>query len=84
MFMISLDYVLRKLTDLIKENDFTLKMARSRWYTAETKNYEHYAGELVVILEIAPAHAKSRLHSKNQVTEGIGFSLNSREYLWLK
>ena len=33
---IYLDYVLQKLIDLMKENDFTLKKARNRRYSIET------------------------------------------------
>ena len=36
LFIICLDYVLRTLIDLIKENGFILKKARSRRYPAET------------------------------------------------
>ena len=36
LFIICLDYVYRTSGDLIKENDFTLKKPRSRWYLAET------------------------------------------------
>ena len=36
LFIICLDYIIRKSIDLIKENDFTLKMARSRRYSAVT------------------------------------------------
>ena len=36
LFIIYLNYVLRTSIDPIKENSFTLKEARSRWYHAET------------------------------------------------
>ena len=43
VFMFYLNYVL--LVDLIKENSFILKKARSRWYTAEIMLYAKYGDD---------------------------------------
>ena len=42
LLIICLDYVLRTSVDLIKENDFTLAKARSRWYFAQTITDANY------------------------------------------
>ena len=46
LFIICLDYVLRTSIDLIKENDLTLKKARSRLYQAETITDTDYADDI--------------------------------------
>ena len=45
LFIICLDYVLWTSIDLMKENGFTLKIARSRWYPAETITDTDYAND---------------------------------------
>ena len=45
LFIICQDNVLRTLIDLIKENGFTLKIARSRRYPAETITGAGYAND---------------------------------------
>ena len=47
LFMLFQDYVLQTSIDLIKENGFTLKKARSRWYSTETP--ADYADDLVLL-----------------------------------
>ena len=72
LFIICLDYVLQMLIDLMKENGFTLKKARSRWYPAET------------ILTNTPTQAESLLHSLEQVAGGVGLHMNASktEYIF--
>ena len=45
MFMICLDYILQISIDLIKENGFTLKKTRRRWYPAETMTDADYTDD---------------------------------------
>ena len=47
LLIICLDYVLRTSIDQIKENIFTLKKTRSRWYIAETMTDEDYTDCIV-------------------------------------
>ena len=49
LFILCLDYVLRTSIDLIKENGFTLKKARSRWYLAKTMAVAEYADDLALL-----------------------------------
>ena len=49
-------------TDLIKENGFTLKKARSRRYPAETITGADYIDDLTLLVN-TPAQAESMLHS---------------------
>ena len=49
LFIICRDYVLQMLIDLIKENGFTLKKARSRQYPAETITDANYTDDLVLL-----------------------------------
>ena len=48
LFIICLDYELRTLIDLIKENVFTLKQARNRCYPAETISDTDFADDIVL------------------------------------
>ena len=61
LFIICLDYILWTLIDLMKENGFTLKKARSRWYLAETFMYADYVND-IVFLANKPTQAESLLH----------------------
>ena len=45
LFIICLDNVLRTSIDLMKENDFTLKKARSKQYPTETIRDAEYADD---------------------------------------
>ena len=64
MFMICLDYILQMLIDLIKENGFTLKITRSRWYPTETMTSADFAN--------MPAQIESLLCSLKQAVRGSG------------
>ena len=66
MLIICLDYVLQMLIDLIKENGFTPKKARSRQYTAETVTATDYSDDLA-LLRNTPAQAEFLLHRMVQV-----------------
>ena len=62
VFIIYEDHVCQTSIDLIKENRFTLKKERSRWYPAETIADADYADE-IVLLANTPTKAESLLHS---------------------
>ena len=47
LFIICLDCIQLMSIDLVNENDFTLKMARSRWYSTETITDVDYTDELI-------------------------------------
>ena len=49
LFIICLDYVLWISIDLMKENGFTLKKAKSRWYPAETVMDIDYIDDIVFL-----------------------------------
>ena len=49
LFIIYLDYILQTLIDLIKENGFTLKRARSRRYSTETIRDTDYADDIALL-----------------------------------
>ena len=49
LFIICIDYVLQTSIDLMKENYFTLKKARSRWYPAQTIMDADYADDIVLL-----------------------------------
>ena len=57
--------------DLMKENDFTVKKARSRQYPAETITDADYADDLV-LPKNTPAYAKFQQHSLEQTARDIG------------
>ena len=66
LFIICLDYVVRTLIDLMKENSFTLKKARSRRYPAKTIMDPDYTYD-IALLANTPTQAESRRHSLEQV-----------------
>ena len=70
LFIICLDYILRTLLDLIRENGFTLKKVKNRQYPAETIMDANYANDIVLLANIC-TQAKSLLHSLEQATGGI-------------
>ena len=61
--------------DLIKENGFLPKEARSRLYPAEKTNTD-YTDDLALLAN-TPAQAESLLHSLGQAASGIGLYMNS-------
>ena len=60
----------------MKENGFTLKKARSRWYLTETITDADYADD-IALLANTPTQAKSLLHSLEQIAGGIGLHVNA-------
>ena len=76
LFVICLDYVLRTSIDLIKEDGFMRKKARSRRYPAETITEAGYADDLALLANIA-ALAKSLPHNREQKAGGIGPQVNA-------
>ena len=76
LFIICLDYVLKTSIDLIKENGFTLKKARSKQYAAETNTGSGYADD-IALLSNTPTQAESLLHSLQQAAGGIGLHVNA-------
>ena len=70
LFIICQNYVLQTLINLMKENDFTLKKARSNWYPPETITDTDYADDLALLAN-TPAQAESLLHTLEQVVEWI-------------
>ena len=65
LFVICLDYVLRPSIDLIKENGFTLKKARSRRYPTRTITDVDYTNDIALSAN-TPTQAESLLHSLNK------------------
>ena len=76
LFIICLDYVLRTSIDVIKENSFTLKKAKSRRYLTETITDTDYA-DGIMLLTKTPIQAEYLLHSLEQAPGGIGLYMNS-------
>ena len=62
LFIICLDYVLRRSIDKIKENGFKLTKKRSRRYPVKTITDADYTDD-IVLLANAPAQAETLLHS---------------------
>ena len=52
LFIIFQDYILQMIIDLMKENRFTLKKARSRWYPSQTIMDADYADDLALFANI--------------------------------
>ena len=71
LFIICPDYVLQKSIDLIKENGFTLKTAKSRQYPSESNTDADDADD-IVLLTNTPTQAKSLMHDLEQAAGGIG------------
>ena len=73
LFIIALDYVLRKLRDLVKENYFTLTKtkAKSRRYPAQTITDRCYADN-IALLANTPAQPESLLHGLEKAAGSIG------------
>ena len=49
LFIICLDYVLRTLIDLMKENGFTLEKTRSRRYPTQTITHADYGDDIALL-----------------------------------
>ena len=62
--------------DQIKENGFTLKKARSRWYPTESMTDADYADDLLLITN-TKALAESLLHNLEKPAGGIGLYVNT-------
>ena len=76
LFIIILDYVLRTSINLIKENGFILKKARSGRYSAQTITDADYADD-IALLPNTLTQAESLLHSLEQVAGGIALYINA-------
>ena len=83
LLIICLDYAHRTSIDKIKENGFELTKKRSRRYPAQIITDADDADE-IVLLSIAPAQAKTLLHSLERVAAGIGLNVNAvkTEYMY--
>ena len=66
LFIICLDYVLQMSLDLMKENGFTLKKARSRRYSAQTIMDTDYTDDVVLMA-----------NTPTQAACGIGLHVNA-------
>ena len=56
LFIICLDYILQMFIDQIKENSFTLKKAKSRWYPTQTITDTDSADDSVLNKKEASPH----------------------------
>ena len=76
LFIICLDYVLRKSIDLMKENSFKLAKERSRRYPAQTITDADYPDD-IALLANKPTQAETLQHSLERVAAGIGLHVNA-------
>ena len=76
LFIIYLDYILQTSIDLIKENGFMLKNARSRQYPAETD--ADYANDPALLAKTS-AQSKSLLYNWEQAAGDIGLHMNANK-----
>ena len=76
LFILCLNYIIRKSIDLIKENGFTLKKARSKQYPAETITDADNADD-EALLANTPSQAESLLHRLELAAGGIGLHVNA-------
>ena len=85
LFIICLDYVLRKSIDKIRENSFELTKKRSRRYPAKTITDADYADD-IAILANTPNQAETLLHSLERAATGIGLYVNAHKtkYMYYK
>ena len=74
LFIVCLDYVLRPLIYLIKENGLILKKAGSRRYPVETITDADYADDLALL-----AQAEFLQYSLEQAAGGIGRNMNANK-----
>ena len=75
LFIVCLDYVLRKSIDKIKENGCKLTKERSRRYPAKAITDTDSADDIALPAN-TPAQAKTLLHSLERAAAGIGFHVN--------
>ena len=85
LFIICIDYILWTSIDIIKENGFAVKKARSRRYSAESLTDTDYA-DCIALLANTPAQAESLLRRMEQAAEDIGLCVNTNktEYMVFK
>ena len=76
LFIICLNYLLRKSIDIMKENGFKLAKERSRRYSAQTITDADYADN-IALLANTPAQAETQLHSLERAAAGIGLHVNA-------
>ena len=79
IFIICLIYVLRTSIDKIKENGFKLTKQK---VLSKTITHADYTDD-IALLENAPAHAVTQLHSVERAPAGIGLHVNAhkKEYM---
>ena len=80
LFVICLDYVLRKSIDKMKDNGFKLAKERNRRYPAQTITNADYTND-IALLAHTPAKAESLLHSLEWAAAGIDFNTDKMEYM---
>ena len=82
LFIFCLDYVIQTSIDLMKENGFTLKKARSRQYPTQTIIDADHADDIALLVN-TPTQAESLLRSLEQATGGISLHVNAdkKEYM---
>ena len=78
LFIICLDYVLRRSIDKIRENGFELTKKRSRRYPAKTITDADYADDIAIPAN-TPNQAKTLLHSLERAAAGIGLHVNAHK-----
>ena len=78
LFITCLDKIQWTSADLMKENGFILKRARSRWYCAETTTAANYADNQALLAN-TNAQAKSLLINLTKAARSIGLYMNSDE-----
>ena len=76
LFIICLDFVLRTSINIIKENGFAIKKARTRRYPAETIVDTDNAND-IALLANTPTQAESLQHSLEQASGRIGLHMNA-------
>ena len=75
VFIICLDFVYRTLVDLMKENAFTLAIARSRIYLARTITDADYTDEIALLVNTSTL-TQSLLQSLERASGGICLYVN--------
>ena len=76
IFIICLDYMLRRSIDKIRENGFELTKKRSKMYPGKT--ITDYADD-IAILANTPNQAETLLHSLERAAAGIGLHVNAQK-----
>ena len=82
LFIICLDYVLRKSIDKIRENGFELKKKRSGRYLAKTITDADYVDD-IAILANTPNQAETLLNSLERAAAGIGLHVNTHKWEYM-